>query len=575
MSEGLRTDEHPPRTGPGHTVPRPAGSTPRDGRRSPRIAWTAAILLCLLFHAFWEGHGVLDPSFRNPDVAGIVYNARLLLSGELPYAASAEIKPPGAFFLFAPLLTFGGMRAVWGAAVVWGALLSLATGLLATFVWGERAGPRAAVLHAACAVIASDGDINYSFWMATPFTLSAACACGASLAANTRRALLSWLAAGATSMLAVAIKPSAWPVGLVFVALLAREVVLQKRRRALEGAAAGFVGAFAVCALLGAPYLVTGRLDALLGGLDSVERFGSEYVAVVREPAGGRLRAILAGLPCLVEQLPGLLALATLGLADLFARRSERAALGFVAPVFLLAAFVGTTFTLRFFSHDNAQLWPALALVAVRPAGLLGRGLDALSRFTASFGRVPAALRAVAAPLVTALFGIAAAWPGFEQRWGYVHFMAERDQQIAAVCKAFGPRLPKDEPVLAWGWSAWSVYEHCERRAPGRVFKVIASVTTVNTNTCNNGFGPMQIRKDDGPAAFLSDLRRRPPSLFLWSSYFKEMGGDPLDDWVPLRNFVESRYRVVDARGPFVALLRNDLLPSVPDEAHAALVPPR
>jgi hypothetical protein len=552
-------------------MPRPAGSQARTPLyRSP---WFSAIVLSLLFHAFWQGHGVLDPSFRNPDVAGIAYNARILATGGLPYVDSAEIKPPGAFFLFAPFLELGGMRAVWGAAVAWGALLSLATGLLAAVVWGRRAGPRAAVLHAACSAIASDGDINYSFWMAMPFTLSAACACGAALATTTRRALVLWAAAGATSMLAVAIKPSAWPVGLVFAALLARDLVRGRSRGAAEGAAAGIVGAGFVCLLLSAPYLASGSTAALLGGLDSVTRFGSEYVAVVRDASGGRLRAIISGLPCLVEQLPGLLALGVLGLADLFARGRERSPLGFVAPVFLVAAFVGTTFTLRFFSHDNAQLWPALAVVAVRPAGLVGRVLDALERVTASLERVPRILRAAPVPLLTAVIGLSAALPGFQFRWGYVHYMAERDQQIAAICRELAPHLPKDEPVLAWGWSAWSVYEHCERRAPGRVFKVIASVTTVNTNTCNNGFGPMALRRDDGPAEFLSDVRRRPPSLFLWSSYFKEMGGDPLDDWPALRAFVESRYRVVDARGPFVALLRNDLLPSVPDTAHAELSP--
>jgi hypothetical protein len=562
MSEGQNVPlfrGRPPRP------PRPAGS--RLG-----APWIAAIALSLLFHAFWEGHGVFDPSFRNPDVAGIAYNARLLAAGGLPYVDSAEIKPPAAFFLFAPFLELGGMRAVWGAAVVWGTLLSIATGLLAGLVWGYRSGPHAAVLHAACSAIASDGDINYSFWMAMPFTLSAACACGAGLTSSTRRALALWASAGATAMLAVAIKPSAWPVGLVFAVLLARELVLGRPRRAAEGTAAGIAGALFVCFLLGAPYIAAGRTAELLGGLDSVARFGNEYVAVVREAAGGRLSAIVSGLPCLGEQLPGLLALAVLGIADLFARGRERSTLGFVAPVFLVAAFVGTTFTLRFFSHDNAQLWPALALVAVRPAGLIGRALDVLARRVAPLERVPRALRAVPVPLCTAVLGLLSALPGFPFRWGYVHYMAERDQQIAAICRELAPRLPKDEPVLAWGWSAWSVYEHCERRAPGRVFKVIASVTTVNTNTCNNGFGPMALRRDEGPAEFLSDVRRRPPSLFLWSSYFKEMGGDPLEDWPPLRAFVESRYRVVDARGPFVALLRNDLLPSVPESAHAELL---
>lgn len=571
MSEGTQTPTFPPTGDGAEGVPRPAGGMFTGGNR---WAWLVATVLALAFHAVWEGHGLFDPSFRNQDVAGIAYNARLLAAGELPYVASVEIKPPGAFYLFAPFLELGGMRAVWGAAVVWGVLMSLATGVLAALVWGARSGPRAAVLHAACSAVASDGDINYSFWMTLPFTLSAACACGAGLAASTRRALLLWAATGATSMLAVAIKPSAWPVGLVFAALLAREVWLRQVRRAVEGAAAGLVGAFAACLLLSGPYLVSGRLGDLLGGLDTVSRFGSEYVAAVREPAGGRLRAVISGLPCLVEQLPGLLALAALGLADLFARGRERAPLSFVAPVFLLAGFVGTTFTLRFFSHDNAQLWPALAVVAVRPGGLVGRALDALGRLMTSTTRVPAPLRALPVPLVTALLGLLAALPGFSFRWGYVHWMAERDRQIAAICKDLAPRLPREDPVLAWGWSAWSVYEHCERRAPGRVFKVIASVTTVNTNTCNTGYGPMTLRTDGGPASFLSDLRRRPPSLFLWSSYFKEMGGDPLDEWPALRAFVESRYRIVDVRGPFVALLRNDLLPSVPESAHAEWSPP-
>jgi hypothetical protein len=92
------------------------------------------------------------------------------------------------------------------------------------------------------------------------------------------------------------------------------------------------------------------------------------------------------------------------------------------------------------------------------------------------------------------------------------------------------------------------------------VFKVIATVTTVNTNTCNNGYGPMQLRNDEGPARFLRDVTERPPSLLLWSSYFKEMGGDPLDDWEELKSFFEKRYAVVDVRGPFVAMLRSDLV---------------
>src|SRR5690242_1968179 len=91
-------------------LPRPAGGWLASLPPSP---WLWAVLLVLAFHTLWEGHGVVDPSCRNPDVAGIAYNARLLVAGRLPYVESAEIKPPGAFLLFAPFLEVGGMRAVW------------------------------------------------------------------------------------------------------------------------------------------------------------------------------------------------------------------------------------------------------------------------------------------------------------------------------------------------------------------------------------------------------------------------------------------------------------------------------
>ncbi len=50
----------------------------------------------------------------------------------------------------------------------------------------------------------------------------------------------------------------------------------------------------------------------------------------------------------------------------------------------------------------------------------------------------------------------------------------------------------------------------------------------------------------------------------MWSSYFTEMGGDPLDDFAPLRGLIKARYTIVDAKGPYVALVRNDLLPEQP-----------
>jgi hypothetical protein len=502
-------------------------------------------------HAFWQGHGVVDPAFRNPDVAGIAYNARLFVAGALPYVNSAEIKPPGAFLLFAPLLALGGMRMVWAAAVLWGTSLSLATGTVAGAVWGKRAGPRAAVLHAACAVIASDGDINYSFWMATPFVVAAACSAAAALAPGARRAALLWFGSGLASMLAVAIKPSAWPVCLVFAGLLARDLGKKRFERVAQATAAGIAGAAVTATLIALPFVLAGEASGLRRGLGDVSTFGNEYVAIVAQALGGRYRAIAAGVPCLFEQMPGLIALAAFGASTLFPRREPKPPLALAAWLFVLAAFLGVSYTLRFFSHDNVELWPALAVIAVRPAGVVALVLDRVERVR--FAVLP----------VTLALGLVAAAPGLEQRWGYVHYMAERDHEVEDVCREVAPYLPPHQPVLAWGWNAWSVYEHCARRAPGRIFKVVASVTTINTNTCNNGFGPMTLRPD--PARrFFTEISENPPSLFLWSSYFKEMGGDPLEDFEPLGAFLAAHYAVVDARGPFVALLRNDLVPASP-----------
>jgi hypothetical protein len=297
------------------------------------------------------------------------------------------------------------------------------------------------------------------------------------------------------------------------------------------------------------PFLVGGRSGALFTGLGEVAAFGNEYVSVVAKAEGGRSLAIAAGIPCWFEQIPTLLVLAALGASDLFRRSDERAPLAAAAWGFAAAAVVGTSYTLRFFSHDNVQLWPALAVLAVRPSGLVARALD---RF-----RWPV-MSELVAPLA---LGWLAVWPGWRRLWDYVHFMGDRDDLVADICRDLQPSLPANEPVLGWGWSAWSVYEHCGRRAPGRVFKVMASVTTVNTNTCNNGFGPMRLRSGAEPRRFLTELERRPPSLFLWSNYFKEMGGDPLDEWPALTAFVRDRYTPVDRRGPFVAFLRSDLLP--------------
>ncbi|MDF3065285.1 MAG: hypothetical protein K0R38_886 [Polyangiaceae bacterium] len=509
------------------------------------------LLGIFLLNALWLGRGVVDPGFRNLDVTGIVYNARLLLSGMLPYLDSAEVKPPGAFVLLAPALGLLGLRGVWLLGVVWGTLTSLAAGGLAKACYGDRWGRRVAIVHAAASVVANDADINYSFWMALPFTLAAALAAQSARVKSEWHYAACWSSAGALSLLAVSIKPSAWPVVLLFGALWLRELWRRDFVRALALPAWGLCGALLASLLVALPFWAHGRLDVLGRGLSHVQSFGAEYVGLVVKGTGGYLNAVGIGMQCLPDQMPGMLVAGALGiLPGRFDVRRSRLAL--VPWLFLLASLIGVSMTLRFFTHDNAQLWPALAVIGLRPSGLVGRMFGALER-RGRDGWVR---------WLPLLLGLAVAIPGLHERFWLHWYFVQNDHKVARMCGKLEPLLRPDDTVLAWGWQAWSVYEHCHRPAPGPVYKTIGTVTTLNTNTCNRGYGRLELRQGEVTRRFMAELERRPPGLILWSTYHHDMGGDPLDEWAELSAFLEQGYTMVASEKQLIAYLRKDRLES-------------
>jgi hypothetical protein len=358
-----------------------------------------------------------------------------------------------------------------------------------------------------------------------------------------------WTSAGALALLAVAIKPSAWPLALLFGALWLRELWRRDFVRALALPAWGLCGALFSAALIAVPFWAQGRLDVLVAGLRQVQSFGSEYVSLVSKGAGGYLNAVGTGMQCLPEQMPAMLGLALLGcLPGRFDARTPR--LGFVPWVFLLASLIGVSMTLRFFTHDNAQLWPALAVLALRPTGVLARVFNYLE----ARGRE----RLVAWLPVAA--GLLVAAPGLHERFWLQHYFVSNDHHVARICRQAAPLLQADDSVLAWGWQAWSVYEHCHRFAPSPIYKTIGSVTTLNTNTCNRGYGRLELRQAEVGRRFMAALRRKPPALILWSTYHQDMGGDPLDDWAELTAFIEQEYTMVASDKQLIGYLRTERL---------------
>jgi hypothetical protein len=302
-----------------------------------------------------------------------------------------------------------------------------------------------------------------------------------------------WSFAGALSLFAVSIKPSAWPLVILFGVLWLRELQRRDFVRALSLPAWGLCGALFSTLLVALPFWAHGRLDVLGAGLRQVQSFGREYVGLVVKGAGGYVNAAGIGMQCLPDQIPALLGLALLGcLPGRFNVRVSR--IGFVPWVFLLASLLGVSMTLRFFTHDNAQLWPALAVLALRPTGLLAR----------LFAWLEASGRQRLVRCLPVILGLLAAAPGLYERLWLHYYFVTNDHHVQSICRRVEPLLEPNDTVLAWGWQAWSVYEHCHRLAPGPTYKTIGAVTTLNTNTCNRGYGRLELRKGDATRRFMA-----------------------------------------------------------------------
>lgn len=520
-----------------------------NGRSGGSKEWLWAASIALVCHTAWYGADALQGGFRNLDVGGIAYNARLLLAGDLPYVDSWEFKPPGAFFLFAPLLAFGSMHTVWVTAILWGTATSLSVGLLAGRLWGRRYALPAVALHAGGTLLPTQADINYVFWATLPYVLAAAMAFKPR--EDVRRPWLHWMLVGAVAAVAVLVKQ---PMGgLIFVLPLAVWVRAGPRlSQKLHATAWGTLGAASIFLLVALPWLFAGELPALAAGLGLAGGWWVDYTAAQSEPLGGTLAALGRGALFIPNVIQLGSAAALLGLLG-WPRRNRPTWPYWAALVFLLASFAGMAVTLRFYLHYLGQLWPALVVMALNPAGLFVRLLDRL----AAFGVRPAFIC-----LLVATSGILLRQDLLQKRRIE---RALKDQEVAALCAELEPHLDPAETVLAWGWPSWGVYTHCDRRAPGPIYKAMTLVTTPNTNTGWRRSDPMVFRP--GPAAerFVSDFLVARPALFLWSNGFAAYGNEPLVDLPEVVSLLDDEYLGLALQGKYVAFVRRDVYEKVRD----------
>lgn len=514
-------------------APEPRG----DGRRR------GAVIVALGVVAFLgERLHVLDDDFPNPDIAGIVYNAELLLRGGLPYVDTVEIKPPGAFELAALSIAMLGrsLEALQLVYAVWLLFGAWAVAWAAEAVYADdNPAHRESTATAAMVALVAMGmfSYNYTGWM----TPASAIAVGAALR-GLRTNRLPWsVLAGAAACLAVVIIQRAVVLAAVLPILWS-----WARARKLPGAAwsavlAWLLGALAMALVVAMPWIAAGRLGTLVDALAPW--------SVARDYSGASSGG-LGVLPALAKQLLQVFwfPLGVIALAAYAARESRWGWSAWVPGVAwlslsIVAAGIGG---MRFYLHYLVQYAPALGLLAGHPA---------LHARVYTRDRVLAALLGalVLAQLVEIGLG----------RGHRYEAMARRLQSGRTAAQAAGAHIRErpspDDTVMAWGWTAWPIYYWSERHSATRVYKPLGTLTTFNTNTeFGNGPGPVF---RPGPIAdeVIASFDRRPPAYFVYSPSMVDAFGarpDPLEHFTELRDRIARDY-VAEAQYGDLVLFRR------------------
>jgi hypothetical protein len=496
----------------------------------------------------------------NPDIAGILYSADVIVHGGLPYVDTVDLKSPAPFFLLAGVFRLIS-REFWAvqlAYAIWILLAGPAMWIAARALYGTT---RAGKIASAAAVAlylptAAAFDLNYSEWMATPYVWAFAL----TLHAVRFGGLGVHLAAGALAAVAFAFKHHAVVLGPAMVGLWG-----WARWRKHPGAVwwaplAWGAGALLGFAPLAIPYAARGALPALVHGLiplGEAARYGSAvvatdppYVLIHRVPLQ-QLRAFPLQIAASAASL--------LGVVLAFrARKTEALSTSTpepsVAPeasspfapqaVFYLLSIVACGLGgLRFFTHYLVQCLAGIALLAAHPAAWLW--------LTAPRNLVrPKALYVLTRVHLLGLFGLLAVLVG-SIPLGHAVLVDNRGAAtIAEAGRYIRERTTPDDTIVVWGWAAWGVHYYADRRSPSRIFKMIGQVTTYNDNSRLSRGRSLEFVP--GPLAdeLVRDVREKRPAFIVRANpFFPWTNRDPMESFTELRKILRTEYQLVKSFG--------------------------
>ncbi len=438
---------------------------------SAKVSGALACVLAIVCASAWiRVPGFVRGGFASYDVGGILYNAMLIRTGQLPYVASVELKPPGSFYLAAILAGPEGrdIASLQIAANAW-ALCSLSA--LAFVAW-RAFGPWAAVLASGLYALHDAHfdtmDANYVTWAQLPLTLALACGIEA-VRAKRSCSRYGWLfGAGACVGLATLAKqPSALaflPLALVGIRAKAsvRDVLCQ----------AGLVFAGGLTAQLPVMfhYAAAGQLSTLLSSYP-IGEWNVRYVE--RHVEGPVTTLLFEGVLASVHFLALPLALAGFAVAAP-KRGCSRELLPLLAG-WSAVMWISASLGLRFYKGYFVPLLSPLCVLAVAPWGVLGRQHD-----------VRTTLHALAlVPML--MLGVR---QGNQLANARARRSAPSDLASRRIADHIARQTSAHDRIWVWGWHLWGVYAQSGRLSGTRVYKALGILTPPNDDTWRRPASP-------------------------------------------------------------------------------------
>ena len=496
------------------------------------------ILLLGLLLFLWGRYKLPPGEFSNADIAGITYNADLLIDGKLPYIDSIEGKAPGTFFLAALVFrVFGrGLHPLWWFFLAWQLLGAFAVWVGARALYHPSERLSAAVATALFLASAGQFDLAYTAWMTTPYAWAFTAAIVGMKSGKVR-----WhLFAGLCAIFAFLMKRQAVMLVPLFPILF-----VWARHRGMPGATRATWGWWSLGAsALPLPLLVfytqKGHLLKLITSvfpIESVMRYADWESPISNlEISGLVLAQCFATFPLAVS-----LALANLAVA--VSNRSSAEAenswpvLPQVAFLFL-SMIAGSLGGPRYYEHYLIQYLPALALLAARP------GLLTFFRAWASASVVQRAVRCTLA----FFFLFAVVWHTDEYVRGEERRRPEIDLSAARQAGRFiAARTTEDETIMVWGWTAWPTYYWADRRAPVMGYKSLGLLTNPNTNSRFFKSRPIRFKPGVHADALMRAFREDPPAYFVFSSFYRshlKLKSEPLFEWKEFLGLLKEDYEL-------------------------------